>query len=305
MRARVILPLAAVVALIVGVSLVLAAVLGGERGEADEAQVLLAAGDIAECPTSGDEATARILDRYPDATIATLGDNAYPDGTESNFEQCYAPSWGKFKDRTRPATGNHEFATKDAGGYFDYFGEAAGEFDKYYYSYNLGAWHIVVLNSDCWRIDGCEVNDPQVEWLRRDLSRHTALCTLGYWHRPPFSSGRYGDPEDTQRVRPLWRAVYEEGLDVVLTAHEHSYERFAPMNADGERDDERGVRLFVAGTGGGNLRGFKYDPLPTTEVRSHDAWGVLKLTLKPMGYDWEFLPVEGKSFTDSGSGVCH
>jgi hypothetical protein len=278
---------------------------GGEDDREDGPEILLAAGDIAECPTTGDEATAKILDRFPEATIAPLGDVAYPHGSEANFEQCFDSSWGRHKDRMRPATGNHEFATKDAAGFYDYFGTAGGEFDKYYYSYDVGAWHVVVLNSDCWRVDGCELDDPQVQWLRADLRGSSRVCTLAYMHRPPFSSGRYGEPEDTQRVRPIWQTLYEEGVDVLLTGHEHSYERFTPMNAEGEPDDEGGVRLFVVGTGGGNLRNFKYDPLPTTEIRNDDTWGVLKLMLEADGYEWEFLPVEGKTFMDSGSGTCH
>jgi acid phosphatase type 7 len=293
------------VAVISGVTAGFAFMSGGDDGaEAGAtAHVLLAAGDIAECNQQGDEATAEILARFPDATIQTLGDNAYQEGTLANFDECYAPSWGRFKDRTQAATGNHDHSTKDAQGYSDYFGSRGGPHDKYYYSYDLGPWHVVVLNSDCWRIGGCELDDPQIEWLRRDLEAHAAFCTLAVAHRPPFSSGRYGDPEDTERVRPLWRVLYEEEVDVFLAAHEHSYERFAPMNVQGERDD-RGVRLIVVGTGGGNLRGFEYDPLPTTEARNDDTWGVLKLTLRPGRYDWEFLPVEGKTFTDSGSGTC-
>jgi len=286
---------------------ILFAAFRGGSGGVDETgtQVLLAAGDIAECDHQGDEATASILAEYPNATIATLGDNAYQDGTPEEFEKCYAPSWGPFKDRTRPATGNHDEATKNAQGYWDYFGARGGPYDRYYYNYDLGTWHIVVLNSDCWRVDGCDIDDPQAEWLRMDLRNHPTACTLAYWHRPPFSSGRYGDPKDTERVRPLWRVLYEEGVDVLLTGHEHSYERFMPMNAEGERDDVGGIRLFIVGTGGGNLRDFENDPLPTTEVRQDHTWGVLKLTLKPTEYDWEFLPVAGKSFTDSGSGSCH
>jgi acid phosphatase type 7 len=280
------------------------AFMGGDDGDVIGSEVLLAAGDIAECENQGDEATARILARFPDATVQTLGDNAYPQGTAEDFESCYGPSWGKFKGRTWAAAGNHDHSTKDAQGYSDYFGSRGGPFDRYYYSYELGAWHVVVLNGDCWRIDGCELGDPQLQWLRDDLGAHPSRCTLAVAHRPPFSSGRYGDEKNTRRVRPTWQLLYEHGVELFLTAHEHSYERFAPMNAAGEPDPERGVRLFVVGTGGGNLRPFAYDPLPTTEVRNDDTWGVLKLTLKPDGYDWEFLPVEGKSFTDSGSGTC-
>jgi hypothetical protein len=293
------------------VIVVLGLVLGLALGGGDDSQaeggsaVLLAAGDIAECDHQGDEATAKILADYPQATIQTLGDNAYQHGTGAEFAQCYDPSWGQFKDRTRPATGNHDEATENAQGYWEYFGERGGPYDKYYYSYDLGSWHVVVLNSDCWRVGGCELDDPQAEWLRNDLARHGAFCTLAVWHRPPFSSGRYGDPDDTDRVRPLWRVVSEEGVDVVLTGHEHSYERFAPMDADGKRDDAQGVRLFVVGTGGGNLRSFANDPLPTTEAREDDTWGVLKLDLKPSSYAWEFLPVAGSSFSDSGIGSCH
>jgi acid phosphatase type 7 len=306
MRSRAIIMSACLIALAVG-GVVLFAAFRGDAGAGDDAgtQVLLAAGDIAECDHEGDEATARILAEYPDATIAALGDLAYQHGTPDEFRECYGPSWGKFKDQTKPTTGNHDEATKNAQGYWDFFGERGGPYDRYYYSYDLGPWHVVVLNSDCWRVDGCEPDDPQAEWLRRDLQQHPNLCTLAYWHRPPFSSGRYGDPKDTERVRPLWRVLYEEGTDVLLTGHEHSYERFAPMNAEGERDDARGVHLFVVGTGGGNLRDFENDPLPTTEVRQDDTWGVLKLTLKPTGYDWTFLPVAGKTFTDSGSATCH
>jgi hypothetical protein len=204
-----------------------------------------------------------------------------------------------------PATGNHDESTKNAQGYWDYFGVRGGPYDKYYYSYDLGSWHLVVLNSDCWRVDGCAPDDPQAEWLRSDLESSSALCTIAYWHRPPFSSGRYGDPAATARVQPLWQVLNEEGVDILLTGHEHSYERFAPMNTAGARDDTRGVRLFVVGTGGGNLRPFENPPLPTTEVRNDETWGVLKLDLGQGRYSWHFLPVEGSTFTDSGAGTCH
>jgi 3',5'-cyclic AMP phosphodiesterase CpdA len=305
--------IAATVALvIVGVGLGMAAVLGGggSEGGGSEASggksaMLLAAGDIAECDHQGDEATAEILAQYPDATIATLGDNAYQEGTDEQFKSCYDASWGKFKDRTMPATGNHDESTKNAQGYWDYFGDRGGPYDKYYYSYDLGSWHLVVLNSDCWRVDGCAIDDPQAEWLRNDLEKNPALCTIAYWHRPPFSSGRYGGPGETGRVRPLWQVLNEEGVDILLTGHEHSYERFAPMNTAGERDDKGGVRLFVVGTGGGNLRPFENPPLPTTEVRDDETWGVLKLDLGEGRYSWKFLPVAGSTFSDSGSGTCH
>jgi acid phosphatase type 7 len=275
---------------------------GGEQ-EGRDAQVLLAAGDIGDCATQGDEATAELLAENPDATIAVLGDVAYPHGRVGDFERCFARSWGRFRDRMRPATGNHDHATPNAAGYAWYFGARGGPPGTYRYSYALGDWHVVVLDSDCWRVGGCELDDPQARWMRADLRRHPSRCTLAYWHRPPFSSGRYGDPADTERVRALWRIAVQEGVDVVLTAHEHSYERHAPMNADGASDPE-GTRLFVVGTGGGNLRSFRDPPLPTTEVRNDDTWGVLRLELRADGYDWRFLPVRGRTFTDRGSATC-
>jgi len=275
---------------------------GGSSGASSA--VLLAAGDIAECDHRGDEATARLLGAEPNATIATLGDNAYPKGTAEEFVRCFDASWGRYRERMRPATGNHDHSTKDARGYHEYFGERGGPFERYYYSYDLGAWHVVVLDSDCWRVGGCALDDPQLQWLRQELRRNRARCTLAYWHRPPFSSGRYGDPEDTERVLPAWQTAVEGGVDVVLTGHEHSYERFAPMDAAG-RPDPTGGQLFVVGTGGGELRPYRRPRLPTTAVRNDDSWGVLRLTLHADRYDWKFLPVAGQTFSDAGSRSCH
>jgi calcineurin-like phosphoesterase family protein len=270
----------------------------------DGPAVLLAAGDIAECDHGGDEATAAILAEHPRATIAALGDLAYQHGTDEDFADCFGPSWGRFRDRIRPATGNHDHATRRAGGYARYFGPRAAADGAFRYSYDLGRWHVVVLDSDCWRVGGCGPSDPQARWLRADLRRHPGRCTLAYWHRPPFSSGRYGDAAETARVRPLWRIAVEAGVDVVLTGHEHSYERFAPMGADGAVN-ARGARLFVVGTGGGNLRRYHQPPLPATRARNDNTWGVLRLTLRAAGYDWRFLPVRGGRFADAGSARCH
>jgi hypothetical protein len=265
---------------------------------------LLAAGDIAECENQGDEATARLIAEHPAATVAALGDLAYQHGSPAEFQRCFAPSWGRFRDRIRPAPGNHDHATKDAAGYTGYFGARAGPPDELRYSYDLGAWHLVALDSDCWRVGGCDLTDPQARWLRADLRANRRRCTLAYWHRPPFSSGRYGDAEDTERVRALWQVAVEEGVDIVLTGHEHSYERFAPMDASGAVDREFGTRLFIVGTGGGNLRKYRRPVLPTTEVRNADTWGLLRLTLRQSSYEWRFLPVRGRQFTDRGSGKC-
>jgi acid phosphatase type 7 len=292
------------IALVVAAAACAGAAACGTGGRSGEDAELLAAGDIAECEHRGDEATARILGEHPRATIAALGDLAYQHGTDDDFARCFGPSWGRFRDRIRPATGNHDHATRRAGGYARYFGTRAAAGNGFRYSYDLGAWHVVVLDSDCWRAGGCGPDDPQARWLRADLRRHARRCTLAYWHRPPFSSGRYGDPADTARVRPLWRIAAEGGVDVVLTGHEHSYERFAPMDGAGAADP-RGTRLFVVGTGGANLRRYRRPPLPATRARNDGTWGVLHLTLRRTGYAWRFLAVRGGAFADSGAGRCH
>jgi hypothetical protein len=239
--------------------------------------VVFAAGDIADCRSEGDEATTKLLEETK-GTILTLGDNAYEKGSAEDFADCYSPTWGRFKDRTRPAPGNHEYNTEAAEGYFDYFGEAAGDPDEGYYSYDVGEWHLVALNSNCEEVGGCYASSPQVRWLKADLRRHQAACTLAYWHHPLFSSGtRHGN---TPAVRPLWEALYEAGADVILAGHEHNYERFAPQDPSGEADPERGIREFVVGTGGGGSHYPILDPIANSEVHNDDTYGVLKLTLR-------------------------
>jgi hypothetical protein len=267
----------------------------------DEAAILVGAGDIADCrDLSGAEATAKLLDHLP-GTVMADGDLAYPDGTKENFA-CYDKTWGRAKSRTRPAPGNHEFHSSGASPYFDYFGKAAGDPKAGYYSYELGKWHVIVLNSECLPVGGCEAGSPQDKWLRADLAAHPAACTLAYWHKPLFSSG--GAHGNDLTVKPLFQALYEANADVVVNGHDHDYERFAPQDPEGSPDSKRGIREFVAGTGGKNLRPFS-EPKPNSELRDATAFGVLKLTLKPNGYEWQFIPQEGKSFTDSGSGDCH
>jgi hypothetical protein len=261
---------------------------------------LVAAGDVASCDSSGDEATARLVDRIPGA-VAALGDTAYPDGSTSDFDRCYAPSWGRFKDRTRPAPGNHEYQTRGAAGYFRYFGAAAGDPRRGYYSYDLGSWHIVVLNSNCW-VAGCGRGSGQERWLRADLRASPRRCTLAYWHHPLFTSGANHGPETT--VRPLFQALYDHGAEVVLAGHNHNYERFAPQDPAGHSDPARGIRSFVVGTGGASHYQFGA-VAANSEVRSADTFGVLRLTLGDGRYDWRFVPVAGRSFTDRGSGTCH
>lgn len=263
--------------------------------------VLVGAGDISDCADpSGAEATAKLLDQLP-GTVMAVGDLAYPDGSKENFI-CYDKTWGRAKSRTRPAPGNHEFHSAGATPYFDYFGTVAGDPKTGYYSYELGTWHIIVLNSECKDVGGCDAGSTQEKWLRADLAAHPVACTLAYWHKPLFSSGgaHGNDPE----IKPLWQALYEANADVVVNGHDHDYERFAPQTPDGAADSARGIREFVVGTGGKNHRPFG-PPKPNSELRDVTAFGVLKLTLKQNAYDWQFIPEAGKSFTDSGSGSCH
>lgn len=263
--------------------------------------VLVGAGDIADCRNlAGAEATAKLLDHIP-GTVFAAGDLAYPDGTKENFV-CYGQTWGRAKSRTRPAPGNHEFHSSGATPYFDYFGSAAGDPQNGYYSYELGSWHIVVLNSECKDVGGCDAGSRQEKWLRSDLAAHPAACTVAYWHKPLFSSGgaHGNDPE----IKPLWQALYDAHATIVVNGHDHDYERFAPQDPDAVADHARGIREFVVGTGGKSHRPFG-TIRPNSEVRNADAFGVLKLTLRDKGYDWQFIPEAGKSFTDSGSGTCH
>ena len=263
--------------------------------------VLVAAGDIASCLSTGDEATAQLVSAIS-GTVATLGDNVYERGSGAEFKSCFDPTWGVFKDRIHPAPGNHEYSTPGAKGYFNYFGAAAGALGQGYYSYDLGAWHIVVLNSQCWEIGGCGETAPQSEWLKADLSAHANLCTLAYWHVPRFSSGAHGD---STLIQAFWDLLYAGGADVVLNGHDHDYERFAPQDPQATADAARGIREFVVGTGGRSHYPFLLGPHPNTQVRNDSTYGVLKLTLHASGYDWEFVPVAGQTFTDTGSGSCH
>lgn len=263
--------------------------------------VLVGAGDIADCKNlAGAEDTAKLLDKIP-GTVMAVGDLAYPDGSKENFV-CYDETWGRARLRTRPAPGNHEFHSSGATPYFDYFGVLAGDPRTGYYSYELGSWHIIALNSECRDVAGCEAGSPEEKWLRADLASHPVACTLAYWHKPLFSSGSAHGNDLT--MKPLWDALYEADADVVVNGHDHDYERFAPQTPDGAPDPGHGIREFVVGTGGKSHRPFS-EPKPNSEVRDATAFGVLKLTLKSKSYDWQFIPEEGKTFTDSGSGACH
>ena len=263
------------------------------------AATLTGAGDIADCSTPWDEATADLLDGIP-GIVFTAGDNAYEEGTAEEYANCYGPSWGRHKNRTYPATGNHEYHSHDAAPHFEYFGAAAGDPDKGYYSYEAGAWKVIVLNSNAGRVP-VDAGSEQEQWLRDELASSDHACTLAYWHHPRFSSGVYGDDV---RFDAFWQALHEYGAELVVVGHEHHYERLAPLNPAGELDSEAGIRQIIAGTGGRYLRPTGV-PRTGSEVRNSETFGVLKLTLYHDSYEWDFVPVAGQTFTDSGSGVCH
>jgi 3',5'-cyclic AMP phosphodiesterase CpdA len=257
--------------------------------------ILVGAADIVLCGTPGAELTARLLDQLS-GTVFTAGDNAYMAGTADEFNRCYGPTWGRHRGRTRPVPGNHDYGTPGASAFFDYFGASAGERGLGYYSYTVGPWRIVALNSEI----NAGAGSPQMQWLRSELSTNRAACTLAIWHRPLFSSGLNGDNPD---MREIWRTLYEFGAEVVINGHDHQYERFAPQDPDGRADPARGIRQFTVGTGGVplyQLRGAR----PNTEVLG-SAFGVIALTLGSGTYQWEFIPAEGSTLRDSGLGVCH
>lgn len=267
---------------------------------AERDPVVIAVGDAASCDWTGDEDTANLLDGLP-GTIFALGDLAYIAGTEDEFRNCFHPTWGRHRARMRPAPGNHDYGTANGAAYHRYFGDRAGTFGAGYYSYELGAWHVVVLNSNCDAIGGCGVDSPQHRWLVSDLRAHPTRCTAAYWHHPRFTSAPRGP---NAFMIPLWQALEDAGADVVFEGHEHHYERFAPMRADGTRDDARGIRSFVVGTGGAPFYGFP-SVQPNSEVRGTEVFGALRLVLRPTGYDWRFVPIARQSFRDTGTAECH
>ena len=258
--------------------------------------VLVGAGDIANSG-SGDSATAALLDNIQ-GTVFTTGDNAYPDGTASNFADYYNPTWGRHKARTRPSPGNHDYHTAGATGYYNYFGTNAGPSGRGYYSYDLGTWHVVSLNSEI----SMSAGSAQEQWLRQDLAASTKPCTIAYWHKPRFTSGANHAPNTS--TGPLVQALYDHNADVIVTGHNHHYERFAPMNPSGGADSTRGIRHFVAGMGGASHYGFGTIQ-PNSQARNSDTYGVLKFTLHSNSYTWQFVPEAGKTYSDSGTTACH
>jgi hypothetical protein len=262
--------------------------------------VLVGAGDIASCSSTADQRTARLLDEI-DGTVFTAGDNAYPSGSTWQFRHCYDPSWGRHFARTRPSIGNHEYETPGASGYFNYFGWRAGKAGRGWYAYNRGAWRIYVLNSNCGQVGGCWVGSRQERWLRADLAAHPRECVLAYWHHPRFSSGFHGNQK---QVRGFWKTLQAAGADVVVNGHDHDYERFAPQDSSGDLDLAHGVRQFVVGTGGRELRPLGA-PRSNSESANDDAFGVLKLVLGDGWYRWRFIAVGDATFSDSGTADCH
>jgi acid phosphatase type 7 len=267
---------------------------------------LVGAGDIASCSDDRDKATANVVANVS-GTVFTLGDNVYPNGTAAEFQNCYHPTWGTQKTRTKPSAGNHDYYTLDASGYFGYFGARAGDPTKGYYTYKRGSWRIIVLNSNCSEVGGCGELSPQGSWLTQTLTNYPAKCTLAYFHHPLFASTAAASTE----VRPFWNILYDHNADVILSGHAHYYERFAPQLPDGTADGSRGIREFVVGTGGAPPVNPMTSPRAANSVVDSEkspgvtAYGVLRLRLSAGSYAWKFLPVAGETFTDSGTSQCH
>ena len=264
-------------------------------------EIAVGAGDIADCNKPNDEATANLLDNIP-GTVFVVGDNVYENGTTAEFQNCYNPSWGRHKARTKPAAGNHEYNTPGAAPYYAYFGAAAGDPAKGYYTYELGSWHVIVLNSNI----SMKVGSGQYNWLVADLAANQSLCTMAYFHHPLYSStsGSGTGGLTYSSVRPLYDALYQGGADLLLAGHRHFYERLAPMKPDGSRDDAFGTRQLIVGMGGKST-GSQTNVFPTSEARNGNTYGVMKLYLYEDSYAWKFVPVAGKTYTDSGSTACH
>ena len=282
---------------VVGVATVTASFQGGlaDAGVAVTPAVLVGAGDIGSCDHTNDEDTGRLLDSIS-GVVFTAGDNAYPDGTVNDFTRCYEPAWGRHKSRTRPTLGNHDFRTGRGAPYYSYFGAIAGDSGLGYYSYDVAGWHVIALNSNI----AVDAGSPQNAWLLADLVAHPATCTLAYWHHPRFSSGEHGNTSD---VEPAWQALYDANTDVVISGHDHTYERFAPQTPTGALDTTRGIREFVVGTGGSDFYAFT-NIRANSLVRINTVYGVLKLTLHPASYQWAFIGTD-RVVHDSGTGSCH
>lgn len=270
---------------------------GNPNPSPSQPQTFIGAGDIGWCGSAGTEQTARLVQAIP-GQVFTTGDNAYMDGSLRNYMDCYDPSWGRFRDRTRPVPGNHEYDTDNlARGYYQYYGTLAGLGAQSYYSYDVGDWHIIALNSAF--PNGVGFGGAQLAWLQGELQTNKAKCIAAIWHHPLFSSGPNGPNRYTKAA---WDLLYQFDADLIINGHDHLYERFAPQDPDGRPDSVRGIRQFTIGTGGATLYQVTPNLSPNSQVRL-SQWGVVKFTLTSTGYDWQFIPVSGPG--DSGSGVCH
>ncbi len=274
---------------------------------------IVAVGDIACDPSSSSfegglgtdsscqqQATSDLVVDAGYAAFLGLGDLQYEDGTDQAFMASYDPSWGRVKDITFPVPGNHEYHTSHASGYYSYFGSSAGDPDEGYYSYDIGDWHLVALNSNC-DVVSCSEGSPQESWLRTDLATNSKRCALVYWHHPLYSSGKHGNNPE---VAPLYRAAYEFGVEVAIAGHDHHYERFAPQDASGNLDPAAGIREFVVGSGGKSHYAVE-QAMTNSEALDSETFGVLELTLLPERYEWRFVPRDGRLYTDSGADTCH
>ncbi|HEY4100562.1 MAG TPA: metallophosphoesterase [Gemmatimonadales bacterium] len=279
------------------------------------ASVLVGVGDIAVCGTKAASQTAQLMDSLLQADSAakvndaafTLGDNAYPSGSATDYSVCWGPTWGDSARRImkvlHPSPGNHEYNTQGATPYLQYFGSKAGSSKKGYYSYNVGDWHIISLNSEIAVDPAFSAQDrqAQLDWLKQDLQSNKKLCTMAYWHNPRFSTGWHGSDVSLQ---PLWQILYDGNADLILSGHDHDYERFRPQTPAGVLDSVRGITEMVVGTGGGDLRGFRSTPAPNSIVRIEGHYGVLKLTLGKEEWRAAFIEVGGRVWDPSG-GKCH
>jgi len=264
--------------------------------------VFVGAGDIASCKNDRDEMTARILDTIP-GEVFTAGDDAYSNGSAADYQNCYNPTWGRHKNRTHPALGNHEYVLGNADASFDYWGAQVGPRGKGYYSFDLGAWHIIVLNDNNSYVK-ISKGSPQELWLQADLAASTKQCTLAIWHQPLYYSWSADGSSYLFNRKQAWIDLYNAGAELVINGHYHQYERFTPMRPDSVVDQVRGIREIIAGTGGESPAVPNNTVAVNSEVRAV-TFGVLKLTLGPGWYTWQFIAIPGYSFTDSGSGTCH
>ena len=263
-------------------------------GVESQPPILLAAGDIADCGP-GAETTARLLDGQPGLILA-LGDLAYPSGSDSDFLRCFVPTWGHFRNRLRAVPGNHDYYTPKAAPYFAVLGDAAGPAGQGFYSLDVHGWHLIALNTHLPH----DAEGRQLDWLRQDLAATESTCILAFFHLPPFSSGEGGTHKDMETI---WRVLTRGGVSVVLTGHDHFYERFSPLDTVGNRDDQHGVRLFIVGTGGASLDRRPWWTARHSETLISGHWGVLKMELATNRYRWSFITADGKA-ADTGEGLC-